>query len=531
MKNILSTLLINCLLLSLVSANAQVPQFNSYPSARSTLFLDFDGHLVNGTSWNYNGPISCSPSNLTASQIEQIFYRVAEDYRPFNVNVTTDSLIYWAAPANSRMRIVLTVTSSWYGSAGGVAYIGSFTWGDNTPAFVFTALLNYNTKYIAEAASHELGHTLGLRHQSAYDGNCIKTAEYNAGTGSGEIAWAPIMGVGYYRNMTLWNNGANPYGCTNYQDDLGIITSASNGFGYRPDDHGNIADSATTVPVINNEFMISGLIEKITDADQFSFSVYAPSDFRLDAVPFNIGTGTLGSNLDIEVDLFNSTGTLLGTYNPELALSSSIDTVLFPGSYYLKIRGKGNIYAPEYASLGSYNLRGVFDPVTPLPLHKLELQGINHHLQHQLDWIIEADENVVQQVLEVSSNGIQYSPLATIPNTDRNYRYLPTGSAGLNYRLFVKFDNGRQNYSNVVTLRSYAGNKPAVISNPVQNSLNVKSPVAFNYIIFDYSGRAIIRGKIAQGFQPVDISTLSGGMYLIRFENGAEVYSEKFMKL
>ena len=22
------------------------------------------------------------------------------------------------------------------------------------------------------------------------------------------IAWAPIMGVGYYRNLTLWNNGA-----------------------------------------------------------------------------------------------------------------------------------------------------------------------------------------------------------------------------------------------------------------------------------------------------------------------------------
>ena len=41
------------------------------------------------------------------------------------------------------------------------------------------------------------------------------------GLGSGEIGWAPIMGVGYYKNFTLWNNGPNSFGCTNYQSDLG----------------------------------------------------------------------------------------------------------------------------------------------------------------------------------------------------------------------------------------------------------------------------------------------------------------------
>ncbi|RZL12666.1 MAG: hypothetical protein EOO89_19195 [Pedobacter sp.] len=137
---------------------------------------------------------------MNPTQITEIFNRVAEDYRPFNVNVTTDSTKYWSAPLYKRMRVVLTTSNAWYGNnAGGVAYSRSFTWGDNSPCFVFTALLGYDTKAVSEASSHEAGHTLGLRHQSSYDANCVKTAEYNGGRGSGETGWAPIMGVGYYK--------------------------------------------------------------------------------------------------------------------------------------------------------------------------------------------------------------------------------------------------------------------------------------------------------------------------------------------
>ena len=233
MKNLYKLLLL-VILCTTLKLRAQVPLFNSYPSAAATIYLDFDGQYLNGTAWNTNGPMVLGPSNLNASQMEEVFNRVAEDYRPFNINVTTDSAKYWAAPADKRMRIIFTVTSDWYGAAGGVSYMGSFTWGDNTPAFVFSALLNYKTKNIAEAASHEAGHTLGLRHQSRYDANCIKKEEYNTGDGSGEIGWAPIMGVGYYRNLTTWHTGPNPYGCNSEQDDLAIITSTDNGFGYRP---------------------------------------------------------------------------------------------------------------------------------------------------------------------------------------------------------------------------------------------------------------------------------------------------------
>src|SRR5829696_1243257 len=254
------------LLCSSFSSFAQVPLYDSYPSANATIFLDFDGHYVVGTAWNTNGPISGAPANLNATQIIEVCNRVAEDYRPFNINVTTDSTKYWAAPADQRIRVILTTTSDWYSPAGGVSFINSFTWGDHTPAFVFTSLLNFKPKNIAEAASHEAGHTLGLRHQSVYDNICNKTAEYNPGNGTGEIGWAPIMGVGYYKNVTTWHNGPASSGCNVAQDDLAIITGTVNGFGYRPTGReGSSFGSATSLTIQENKFEANGIVVTRTD--------------------------------------------------------------------------------------------------------------------------------------------------------------------------------------------------------------------------------------------------------------------------
>ena len=517
-------------LLFTVCSFSQIPIYNSYPSAKATIYLDFDGQYLEGTSWNYAGPLSLGPSNMTNDQITEIFNRMAEDYRPFNVNITTDSTRYWAAPPMQRMRVIFTVTSDWYGAAGGVSYIGSFTWGDNTPCFIFTALLNYKTKYIAEAASHEVGHTLGLNHQSAYDDYCNKTDEYNAGKGSGEIAWAPIMGVGYYRNFTLWHNGSNPWGCTNYQDDLSIITSKINGFGYRTDDYSStVGNKSTPANFTNNQFSINGVIETVADKDVFKFDMPAQGKFRLNANPYNVGTGDNGSNLDVQVELLNNSNTVIGTYNPELSLSATIDTTLKAGTYYLRVSGSGNVYAPEYASLGSYSLAGSYTPVTALPVHRLELRGTNDNGIHKLNWIIDADETVIKQALEISFDGKIFQPLNSLNSAARSYANLSNENGVVYYRLNVTFDNNKQYFSNIVVLRN-ATNKPSLSTNLVHNSVQVTSPSTFSYTILDYSGRVVAKGNLVQGTNNIISSDLGNGMYVIQFSNGQQQYAEKFMK-
>lgn len=530
MKNIILTLCAGLLLCATMPAKAQVPLLNSHPAAPAVIFLDFDGHIVEGTVWNGSGPLVCNGANLDAAQITEIFHRVAEDYRPFNINITTDSAKYAAAPATRRTRVVLTTSSAWYGSAGGVAFTNSFTWGDNTPCFVFTALLNFNVKNIAEAASHEAGHTLGLNHQSAYDNICNKTAEYNPGNGSGEIGWAPIMGVGYYRNQTLWHYGSNPYGCSYMQDDLGIITGSRNGIGFREDDHGNTPEQATAAQFTQNQFTVSGIIERPNDHDMMTFTLPGKNRLKLDAIPFSVGAGDNGANVDLEVELLNGAQQVVGVYNPPSALSAAIDTTLDPGTYYLRVKGSGNAYAPDFASLGSYTITANIAAVT-LPVHKLELKAAADNKLHKLDWEIVADEQVVSQTLEVATDGSHYTPLATIAAAERSYRYSPGETGLVYYRLRVLFDNGRDYISNIAVLRSNAATgRPSLAGNVVDHTLTVNSPSAFAYVLVDMNGRVMAKGQLTPGQNTLATGFLTHGMYILQFTGNQEQYTEKFMK-
>jgi hypothetical protein len=529
MKKLLQSALMTLMLCSAFITKAQVPLLNSYPSASAVIFLDFDGQTVPAGSWS-GSAIICAPSGLNNTQITEAFNRVSEDYRPFNINITTDSTKYFAAPVNKRMRVIITPTYEWYGPAGGVAFVTSFNWGDDTPCFVFSVQLSYNPKYIAEASSHEAGHTFGLFHQSVYNGSCVKTAEYNPGTGAGEIGWAPIMGVSYSKNLTLWNNGPNSNGCSVYQNDLDVITDISNGFTYRGDDHASNFAGATNSPFVSNTFTVNGTVEQNTDADFFKVTMTANGRFQLNAIPTNVGAGNSGSDLDMQVSLYNNSQVLLGIYNPGTLLNSVIDSMMNAGTYYLKVEGKGNMYAPNYASLGAYSLQGIYTSGS-LPLRRLELYGTLNNDEHQFHWIIDADERVAKQILEISTDGRNFTPLTEPLVASRAFAYNPHTNNTAQYRLNVTFDNGRQYYSNTITLRkSGASTGPKLISNLISSDMEVSSPGVYDYSVYDLNGKTMAQGKLTNGSNIINTGRIANGMYMVRFTNGTEHYMEKFVK-
>ena len=352
-----------------------VPAFSSLPAAAKTIYLDFDGHVTQGTSWNsyfnqttINSPaynIDADGANFSATeltQIENAWKRIAEDYYPFQVNVTTvdpgiEALRNTGGGDTQWGIRVVTTTDNVGCGCGGIAYIDSFNWNSDTPVFVY----NTGDKNVAEAASHEIGHSLGLSH----DGTA--TAGYYTGHGTGETGWAPIMGVGYSKNATQWDKGeyygSNNAGTgANYSkgpDDLAIITSY-NGFGYRADDVGNTAASATSLTVSGTSVSAAGVIERTTDVDYFGFVTGAGS-VTLNASPF-----TPGPNLDVKLDLFDANDTLVASANPSTVLTASITATLAAGQYYLRVDGTGvgnpTVSPPtgytEYASLGRYTVSG-----------------------------------------------------------------------------------------------------------------------------------------------------------------------------
>lgn len=513
------------------AVNAQVPKLTSYPQqTNAVIFLDFDGQTVTSSYWTTT-PFYATPALLTNDQITRIFNQVSEDFRPFNLNITTDSTVYFAAPINRRQRIIVTDYSSWYGSAGGVAYNPSFRWGLEVPGFVFSTLLNNNAKMVSEACSHETGHTLGLNHQSLYNVSCGLTAQYNPGVGSGETSWAPIMGNSYSRNLTLWHNGTS-VSCSTFQDELSIISSNLNGFGFRSDDVGNTTNQAANIIFNGSTFGTSGFVNTSSDIDMYRVTLTQNGRLVLNASPYNISGGFQSANIDLQISLLNSSGNLIKLYNPSASLQVIIDSSLNAGTYFIRLSNVTNDNATNYGMLGNYGITGTFQAGATLPIHSLQLSGRIANEKHELDWNIIADEPIETISVQVSTDGRTFTNLQDINGSLRKFVYQPFEKASMYYRLHVVTASQLTYYSNIVSLREVnANSKYKLLSNMVTgNTIVVNSKGNYNWRILDMNGRNMQNGRMNNGYNRINTVSLSNGMYLLQVIDGTEISTEKLVK-
>ncbi|MEO6327766.1 MAG: T9SS type A sorting domain-containing protein [Ginsengibacter sp.] len=508
-----------------------LPKLSSLSIAQATIFLDFDGHRVTGTIWNGGNTLDCAPSGMNDAQITEIFNRVSEDYRPFNVNITTDSAIFLAAPLTKRVRMIVTTTSAWYQGVGGVAFVGSFTWGDDTPGFVFTNRLSFNPKIVAECCSHESGHTVGLSHQSKYDANCALTATYNDGIGAGETGWAPIMGNSYYKNHTGWNNGPTPGGCNNLQDNLTIITTR-NGFGYRTDDHSNDADSSPTQIVISNKtFSTSGIITTRSDKDVFQLDIAQTGLVHLSARPFSVGANDDGADLDIKITLLNAQRQPVNVYNPADLLDVLIDTTLTSGRYYVMLEGTGNSFSTDYGSLGSYAITGTFTALNPMPIRDIALSGKINDAKHNLTWNIISDEPITLLDLESSTDGTHFKSLTNLNTKAQKFTYDPFIKSDIFYRLKVTSITDETVYSNIIVLKSgRKTEKSFSISTMIHDEILVNAAKNYSYLVADANGRTIAKGSSGAGIQRININNHPNGIYIMQIISQNERITERIIR-
>ncbi|MDR2998394.1 MAG: hypothetical protein LBU78_09770 [Microbacterium sp.] len=224
------------------SAGASIPGSpaeGSRPGAPVTIYLDFDGEVLEDHYWNRLAGASrldFAPSAAaTPALIQAVWASVAEDYAPFDINVTTtrpgDDRLYKTSEDDEEYGAHAIITDSdivpekvgtagygWIGGAGSEYYEGAIILpitmggGDSTRA---------SAKAIAEGVSHEVGHNFGLDHQGIDDGSGVQ--EYYAPlTG----VWGPIMGQAELTPVSQWTRG-DYRGANHRQDDIAAITDRS----------------------------------------------------------------------------------------------------------------------------------------------------------------------------------------------------------------------------------------------------------------------------------------------------------------
>ena len=347
----------------------------SRPGSQRTIYIDATGATVTGTAWNDNptygtdGSIAVTPYDSDANpgsfsdqellEIQNIWSRMAEDYAPFDVNVTTadpgPEAIDRVGPGDLQFGTTVVVGGSpeFTCGCGGIAYIGVF---DLTashalyqPALVFTDKVA-SAKSRGEAASHEVGHNFGLLH----DG--LPASSYYTGHGP----WAPIMGTAYTRPISQWSAGEYA-GANNQQDDIAVL--AGGGVPLLADDHGNTAGTATAMsPGV--AATAAGLIGTRSDVDVFALD--APGG----VTSISVTPSSPYPDLDVSLTLLDSNGAQVAAIDPPVAvvdsdtaagLGASFEQQLMAGTYYVVVDGVGwgspSTGYSDYASLGRYEVK------------------------------------------------------------------------------------------------------------------------------------------------------------------------------
>eukprot|EP00056_Hartaetosiga_gracilis_P011328 m.170261 g.170261 ORF g.170261 m.170261 type:complete len:1090 (+) comp13488_c1_seq2:159-3428(+) len=356
--------------------NDGIPILHSREQSKNKLYLDFNGHKNSAFSaW---GEFDAVPfdtdgfrgafSDAEVFDIVSIYAIVAEDFAPFDIDVTTEEPLDFQD--ENTVHVLITSSTQRSGddmpspSNGGVAFVGIF--GNQDIAFYSPALVYIDNvvsypPYIAIVASHEAGHNFGLSHDGDANG------EYYSGLQGTTLynSWGPIMGIPYDRALSQWSNGAYNT-ATNTEDDVAILASQ---LGYSCIDRGinSSRDNARRVRfpggIGTSKFEGNGII--CSQDTQAWWIIPVPKDgvsVYVAATPFRSEYEDRFGNIDIALKVYTASSTIpFATASPSGAPQATLTVAIeTQGFIYVTVEGVGDsaVFADDYGSLGQYKLTG-----------------------------------------------------------------------------------------------------------------------------------------------------------------------------
>jgi hypothetical protein len=363
------------------SLQETLPVLHSNPGSAKTLYLNFLGNTITedfaantfGVDRNLNGLVThpfdidgdaSSFSGTEQTMIRKIWEIVAEDYRPFDIDVTTsyegtfgDGVAVNVAIGGTTRDDELT---SGYAPVGGFSNERS-----NTALVVTTNIARYThdewydtIQAIGNSVSHESGHLFGLEHDHNLDvaNHKSEAFQYDDGTDT----WTPIMGNNISADRHTWSYATIGTSDSERQDQLQVLAEV---LGLRADDHGDSNELATPMTEVNPglSFVQTGVIGTMDDKDVFSFHVQYAAEYRI-----RVDVPEFG-NLDARFTLSTADGIVrvVDGHIGDGVLDEQFDFKLEPGTeYFLQVDNHNG-----YGDLGQYqvSVTWVVPEIGPLP--------------------------------------------------------------------------------------------------------------------------------------------------------------------
>ena len=406
-------------------------QVSSLPGAPVTVYLDFDGHTEADSDWTTarldgsGAPIdtpvfdqdgSAAFTQAETDLIEEIYERVAEDFRPFSINVTT------VEPGSFRNSQELLISvggdGSWSSPNFPVvspqpnrALSGSFSDpAQPQTAFVFPTEYDMPTgqlgKNLAAGISETVAVAMGLEvHENPDDSRLL-----------GDADTGPILGDGTASLRDIWfrANGAS----TAIQDDLAAIVASATTVDFRSDDHGDQATDASATPFVvgPGDEILTGVIGQNDDVDTFVFVTAATTaDITVTGLDLTGRFGpnspaNPGANLAPSISLLDANGTELATAGDISSISAAINSTIPQGVYFLQVSNRS-----EYGNLGAYTVTVSGVDVLPSirnPIVRNSLSSAPTNLYLSFAGDVISDQNILADRIDGGSGNV------TIPAYD-----------------------------------------------------------------------------------------------------------------
>jgi len=360
-----------------------LPILHSNPDAPVSIFIDFQFESVDGKARTF----SLDKDLMTFNKQEQEHIRLAwaktaSSFAPFDVDVTTiephpNHPYIWQAVLNQPGSGGSSGTTGYVPLSGqktaknGSQRTDGYRWcGRCAQGSVLTAVI-----------THESGHAHGVSGHETYDENGNRLGIQTAGIERGPFTRS-VGPIGrWYNWQSEWGHpDRNPAGIYWVVDDIKVITSQIikgartytnpnySGDGFRPDEHGNDIAGATkmTGKQTSKSWISSGIIERITDKDVFSFRWPGGTAW------IGVRTAVPTPLLDARFLLYDSKGAVVGIADPEESMQAALHVEnLAAGTYYIEVSSDG-----DYSELGGYEVTvSTLMPDSLNLLSYLELNG------------------------------------------------------------------------------------------------------------------------------------------------------------